>query len=397
MLTKSEDELPKSRWGHFTSFLPGRRTFKKIAANLLELTGTALQIVSEITTFVAGMGFFISPPLKKVYAQLQGKNMHYTVNGTGVVCTDMNDLQNSPTLPFDITLLTMQPQGDLCNKFNNELLISSEVEFSLAYPESLFSASVVLFSLGCSGFLLAHGLKKLGASLHEWDKFMPPLEEQILKAKKWQRPLLITSNLFFLSSRVAAAYATTTISLTRTIKNIPSILEDFSISSTRKFIYHYKNPSPNPAPLQNLKSIKSDMDFITTIGFSELRAGATQGGERVEDYDYYIGLGLAGGALILGYIALKAKQQVDHYKDISDRNKHYLELQPQLKDRDDIILSLKAQIQAPQLEASTREPFPPNVGASPHGLFFTPREQETNPTLPEGLPLQETCRITISS
>lgn len=53
-----QDKPPKQGWGsYFASFLPSKRTVKKIGSNLLELTGTALQIASEITTFVGGMVF----------------------------------------------------------------------------------------------------------------------------------------------------------------------------------------------------------------------------------------------------------------------------------------------------------------------------------------------------
>jgi hypothetical protein len=176
--------------------------------------------------------------------------------------------------------------------------------------------------------------------------------------------------------------------MTMTLKNVPSILEDFSISSTKNLVHNYDNSTSvdtDSAQFQFLRAITMNMHFVTKIDFLELREAARQGSRNIENYDYYIGISIAGVALILGYLALKAEQYSEHYNDILLRNKHYRQLQPQLKEREDTILTLREQIQTLQLESSTRLTIQPSVGASPHSLFFTPSDHDVQPSLPNSV------------
>lgn len=372
-------EPPRSRWNSIASFLSDKRILKTIGANLLELAGTALQITSEITTFVAGMGFFISPPLKKVYAHLQGKNMFYAVNGTGTLCVEMKEPFVIPTLPFNVSPNPNRLFNNSCIDIDNQALLSSDITFNLAYPESLFAASFVLLAVGCSGFMLAQILKKCGSRLHDSDNTMPPKEEDVALAKKWHHALLAISALSLVASRIAAVYATTTISMAMTLRKVPDILEDFSISSQKSFIYHQDNSTSDINPRHLWETFTMLMDFITTINFSALREAARKGSEEIDHYDYYIGIGVAGAALMVGYIALKTEQQHKNYSNILLRNEHYLEIKHFFEPNQ--VTPLDITTQSPLLEAErNRAAFTSsNVGSSPHSIFSTPHERSASP------------------
>lgn len=330
---------PKSRWNTFKSVF-NTNTLKKVGGNILELSATGLQIASEITTFVAGMGFFISPPLKKVYTRLWGKNMHYTVNGDGYGCVETVSTPNIPASLASVVFNTsffnsteffnaLQDDKTVCTTFDNEPLLSSDVLFSLSYPERLFASSALLFGLGCSGFVIALALKKYGSSLHTPQVTMPPTEVLVVRAKKMHKPALVTSSILLLGSRAAAIYATTTISLTMTLKNITGILQNFSISSAKNISYNSDETTLTNSSQNNVEFVKSFtliMDFVTQIDFSELREAARSGSKSLEEYDYYIGIAAAASALLLGYFALKTNQKANYYSDILLRHKYYREL-----------------------------------------------------------------------
>lgn len=314
----------------------GKITLKNGAANALELTSTALQIASEITTFVAGIGFFIEPPLKKVYRELLGKNMRYSVTANGELCVDglqkIRPLINSSYLmTFNTSLFDFNDK--LCLKESAQPLLSSNIVFNLPFPQGLFSASLFLCTIGCSGLLFAFLLNKCGTSLHDTTTEMPPSELLVFQANRREKPLAITSILLILGSRIAAIYATTTISMAVTLRNAPSILVNFSIPSSQQFKLDSSTLRfvPELAINNFFNTISLTMKFMTHIDFAELRKAAEKGSQKIDSYDYYVGLGMAVVALILGHLALKIQQQSAQYTDILLRHKHAGELQNQLQ------------------------------------------------------------------
>lgn len=282
------------------------RMFKTIAGNVLELSGSTLQIAAEITTFVAGLGFFIVPPLKKIYSELEGKPIGYSLSGEGQLCADTLD----------------QPPNTLCKQFD-EPITHSNIPFNFPYPDQLFTTSAVLLALGCSGLVTAYALKKGGESLHESKVDMPPSEEQVAIAKTRVKLFFLLSMVLFLCSRIGAIYASTTISLAKTLEHLPNVLSSFSFSSSNEVVYNPPESSIIPFPFSKVRAV---IALITRVDFSQLRDGARLGSEELNEYDYYIALWIAALACILGYLALKTNQQYTHYADVLLRHKYSEEL-----------------------------------------------------------------------
>jgi hypothetical protein len=163
---------------------------------------------------------------------------------------------------------------------------------------------------------------------------MPPPELLVFQANRRNKPLTIISILLILGSRIAAIYATTTISMTMTLRNVPSILVNFSIPSSQQFKLDSNTLSfvPELANTTFFNTISLTMKFMTYIDFSELRDAAEKGSKKIDSYDYYLGLGMAVVALILGHLALKIQQQTAHYTDILLRDRHAKELQNQVQE-----------------------------------------------------------------
>jgi hypothetical protein len=351
--------------------LPPLKAGGVASSRIALLASTTLQIASEITTFVGGMGLFIAPPLQKVYGQLIGKNMAYSVNGTGTVCIET---QSPFNLSSSSPLFDADPSNPICNNYKDLSLLSSNIPFNLPYPEGLFASSSFLLSLGCSGLLVSFALKKYAASLYEADEEMPPSKALVALAKKNHRPLSIVSGVLFIGSRTAALYATTTMSLMKTLQNIPGILNNFSLYSPRDLIYVPNNTTliagSESMALPLVKIIRAKMLFITHLDFSELREAARNGNKNIQEYDYYIGLTVAGVAVVLGYTALKIQQRSERYQDVLIRQKHYQMPRQRIDERDDYIRGLEERIKKLQesppdsrtLETSTNQ-----------NSFFTPQ------------------------
>lgn len=307
-------------WLRISSFFSSKKaTLLNVLGNFLEFTGTGLQIASEITIFVGGLGFFVGPPLKKMYSHLIGKNLYYTLNANADLCIqNLNTSQIPPNItamiPFDTNQYEKVYPSTLCKSVTENPLITSEIVFNLPYPRGLFTASIVLFGIGCSGLALAYGLIKLGASLHKTNENAIPTQEQVDHAKIMYRYTYLLSTFLLIGSRVAAIYASTTISLTRTLHNLPSVLQNFAIHSSNTFTYNNPDNSTSYPPL--FTSITLATDVVTLIDFSELKKAAQQGGEDVAAHDYYIAIAIAAVALVLGYFALKTKQAKERCRNL---------------------------------------------------------------------------------
>lgn len=340
------------------------RTMRVIAGNSMEFTATALEIASEIAVFVGGMGFFIVPPLKGMYAKLKGNNISYAVIGRGLVCIETSPPKlTDPSVSLPPALSTYVPLFDnntntiFCNSFNDLPLTSSNVTFNVGYPDSLFSASILLVVLGTTGSALARALQSCGHALYSTDRTLSHSKAQAAFAKKMNNPLLALYALLFLGSRVAALYATTTISLVLTLKNVPGILQDFSISAPGSFAYYPENNVSSTASEQavsySIKAIKATVEFITKIDFTLLRMAAKNGSEEIKNYYFPLSIMLAGVGLILGFAALKAKQKRNSYIDTLQRDKYYQERSSQLEEANSIIDAQRGQIQDLKTQVKT--------------------------------------------
>lgn len=291
-------------WGRIKSYLPTKRTLKTIAANILELSGSAIQVVSEILVFVGGMTFFITPPLQKMYAQLLGKTIGYTVTGNGQLCIEAD--------PRNVTTGQLTTY---CGQFSNKQLLVSEIPFDFPYPDGLFTSSILLLGLGIGGVAVARLFITYAASLHEADDRYEFTKEEIAQAARMANPLLYGSRVLYILSGVGSVYATTTISLTTTAANIQAILSNFSIISPQNFNY------TNPFPL--VKALRLAMQFLTEIDFSILRKAAVAGSQSLQDNEYRFAIGVAVVSLFVSYTALKAWQKGDYYQTLLLRNKIY--------------------------------------------------------------------------
>lgn len=357
-----DEEIPPkidvpSRWFRFKSFLsPCKSAVKMVVANTIEFAGTGLLIASEIATFAGGMGFFIAPPLKRMYAKIIGNNLSYTVWGAGEVCIETalsnNTILPPVTMPIGLftnsSVIGIEHDDIFCKRVNNFPLTSSQIPFNVSFPENLFAASILIFGLGCGGIAAANAIQKYGSYLHHHDKRSTHSKEQVALANKLNKPLFVACTLLFLGSRAAALYATTTISLMLTLRNVPSILEDFSISSAELFVY---KPSVNITKtasekiiMQLIKIIRVPAEIVTYIDFAMLRTAAKKGSNEIEDYYFPLSLILAAVALILAYAALKVKQKRDQYIDTIQRERHYSELNPLLEQQTNTITKLEKQI-----------------------------------------------------
>ncbi len=294
-----------TQWEAFTSYLPTRKNF---AANTIEFSSTALQIASEIITFVGGLGFFVTPLIEEVYNQMLGKYIYYSVTG-------------------DIKLDFESPNITATDTIDNLPLFSSKILFNIPFPHNLFTASALLFSLGGSGLLLSSVLKKYGSSLHDYHQAARPTEQEINNAQAMNRRTAITSTALLIGSRGAAIYATSIISMTMTLRNVPSILENFSIYSSKNLTIDKNTFNADLKLAESIFFILNlSMKFITKIDFSELKKAAEKGSQNINTHEYYLGIAMAGLALFLGFAALKFQQKNDHYKNILLRHQHAQEL-----------------------------------------------------------------------
>lgn len=130
------------------------------------------------------------------------------------------------------------------------------------------------------------------------------------------------------------------------------------------------------------------MHFITNIDFSELKKAAEVGSKNIDSYEYYIGLAMAVVALVLGYAALKTKQQSDRYADILLRHKHTQELYSTVG---------WEHLQMVQRDSSARAGIPANLSAhNPNRLFVViDASQDNNADKNLSLSPQDVLRLDV--
>ncbi len=266
-----------------------RRILVVFMGHASEFVAIAVQRASEITIFVAGMGIFLNPTLKKVYNQIKNAKIGYRLTGNGEI------------------VFTLFDQRGISKQLNNILLLESDIPFNLPYPKKLFTSSIVLFCLSASGLALSSLLKKYGAYLHG----MPKLVNVSLDAARKNVKLFwLAHKVLDAAAKGAAVYSASLFSLMEIADNIPGILSSFSFSSMM-------SKAESIPPLK----LSADFEFTTAVDFSQLREGAKAGSQLLQDFDYYIAIALAIISLFLGFLALKSQQKYQAYADELTRKK----------------------------------------------------------------------------
>jgi hypothetical protein len=291
----------------------GPSTAVKRAVYAIEFARTAIRLGSEIALFIGAMGFFISPPFRKMWQGLQAKVISYSTNISGDLYATLA-LQPNTAIPTTIEHRT----------FNDLHILEKDIPFDMSYPEGIFFASTLISGLGLAGIIVSWGLKRGGSFLLERNN--PSIaysQELVLLVEKRKRGLYYGQMILLSGSRVLALYATATFNMVIALSNVSSIMDDFSINSQQTFQY---NPPKNDLLLQSASII---LNINTFIGLADLRQAAINGSEEINRSYLWLAYLCAILALVLGFTELKVSQYWLHDEELRQRHKHYGEIEHQ--------------------------------------------------------------------
>ncbi|MDI1352143.1 MAG: hypothetical protein PSV35_05140, partial [bacterium] len=148
----------------------------------------------------------------------------------------------------------------------------------------------------------------------------------VQQAENRKTPLLIGKMILLVGSRGTGLYATATFNMMNALSHVAGIMNNFSILTTQNF--QYLSPEKN----NFFQSIFVIFNIKTEVGLEALREAAIKGSQDINTLYNAQAYACAAIALILGFLELKAAHQLDEYKEILMRAKHFKEFVQQQND-----------------------------------------------------------------